>query len=41
MSSESEKTGSPEEKLKCPECGQTGFLDKRGLGVHRHAKHGV
>lgn len=41
MPSESKKAGSPEEELKCPECGQTGFLDKRGLGVHRHAKHGV
>jgi hypothetical protein len=27
--------------LKCPECGQTGFKDNRGLGVHRHAAHGV
>jgi hypothetical protein len=27
--------------LKCPECQKTGFKDNRGLGVHRHAAHGV
>jgi hypothetical protein len=41
MSSESKKAGSPEAELKCPECGQTGFKDRRAWGIHRYAKHGV
>lgn len=27
--------------LTCPECGESGFKDRRGLGSHRRAKHGV
>ena len=41
MSSESKKTGSLEAELKCPECGQTGFKDRRAFGIHRYARHGV
>jgi hypothetical protein len=27
--------------LKCPECGQTGFKDRRSLGIHRWSKQHV
>ena len=34
-------TPKEKETLTCPECGKTGFRDKRWLGVHRRSIHGV